>query len=92
MQRRNPIITLAASILAVNLLCGFGLFHKKKYEAPITKETQQPDKVLYDRAIKDIEKGNYLTARLTLNTLINTYDTQRIPGKGETGDCRQLVP
>ena len=41
-------------ILSVNLLCGFGLFHKKKYETPITKDTMQPDKVLFDKAIENI--------------------------------------
>jgi outer membrane protein assembly factor BamD len=74
---------VAAVVVAVNLLCGFGLFHKKKYETPITKDTMQPDKVLFDRAIKDIEHGNYLAARLTLNTLINTYDTSEYLAKAK---------
>lgn len=34
---------------------------------------QQPDQVLFDGAISDIGHGNYAAARLTLNTLINTY-------------------
>jgi len=37
----------------------------------------QPDKVLYDRAMQQIESRNYLAARLTLNTLINTYGTSQ---------------
>src|SRR5476651_1896508 len=78
---RNPVLVVTGAVLSVNLLCGFGLFHKKKYETPITKETMQPDKVLFDRAIKNIEHGNYLTARLTLNTLINTYDTSEYLAK-----------
>jgi outer membrane protein assembly factor BamD len=60
--------------------CGF---KHKKYENPITKDTQQPDKVLYDKAIKDIEKGRYEVARLTLNTLINTYDTSEYLAKAK---------
>lgn len=32
-----------------------------------------PDKILYDRAMKDIKKGRHEVARLTLQTLINTY-------------------
>jgi len=36
---------------------------------------QQPDQVLYERAISSIGQGNYAAARLTLNTLITTYDT-----------------
>jgi len=46
---------------------------RRKYENPITKDTQQPDKVLFDKAISDIERGRYEIARLTLNTLMNTY-------------------
>ena len=60
--------------------CGF---HHTKYENPITKDTQQPDKVLYDKAIKDLEKGRYEMARLTLNTLINTYDTSEYLAKAK---------
>ncbi|HKD08793.1 MAG TPA: outer membrane protein assembly factor BamD [Bryobacteraceae bacterium] len=84
MQKRNPIYVLAASALAVMLLSGFGFpFKKKKYEAPISKDTLQPDKVLFDRAIKDIEHGNYESARLVLNTLINTYDTSEYLAKAK---------
>lgn len=47
-----------------------------KQPAPTTQPYgQQPDQVLYDRAISDIAHGNYATARLTLNTLLNTYST-----------------
>ena len=83
MHFRNPLFTITSVVLSVNLLCGFSLFHKKKYETPITKETQQPDKILFDRAINNIEHGNYLTARLTLNTLINTYDTSEYLAKAK---------
>jgi len=93
MQRRNPLSSrlsfprslavVAATVLSVNLLCGFSIFHKKKYETAITKDTQQPDKILFDRAIKNIEHGNYLAARLTLNTLINTYDTSEYLAKAK---------
>ncbi len=62
-------VLVAAAVLTASS-CGF---KHAKYENPITKDTQQPDKVLYDKAIKDLEKGRYEIARLTLNTLINTY-------------------
>src|SRR3954454_24745694 len=81
MQRRNPILVITASLLAILLFTGAFPFRKKKYEAPISKDTLQPDKVLFDRAIKNIEKGNYEVARLTLNTLINTYDTSECLAK-----------
>jgi outer membrane protein assembly factor BamD len=60
--------------------CGF---RRKKYENPITKDTQQPDKILFDKAVKDIERGRYEVARLTLNTLINTYDTSEYLAKAK---------
>src|SRR6266700_5775608 len=83
-MRRNPIAIIPACFLTVLLFCGFGIpFKKKKYETPISKETLQPDKVLFDAAIKDIEKGGYETARVTLNTLINTYDTSEFLAKAK---------
>lgn len=60
--------------------CGF---KRKKYDDPITKDTKQPDKVLFDRAIDDIEHGRYEIARITLNTLINTYDQSEFLAKAK---------
>ncbi len=81
MQLKKPvtaIILLAGAVLLTS--CGF---HRKKYENPITKNTLQPDKVLFDRAIADIERGRFEVARLTLNTLINTYDTSEYLAKAK---------
>ena len=55
----------------------------KKYETPITKDTQQPDKVLFDRAIRDIERGRYEVARISLNTLMNTYESSEYLAKAK---------
>lgn len=79
MFRVRTLIVLA---IIAGLFTGCG-FRKKKYENPITKDTQQPDKALYDQAIKDIEKGRYEVARLTLNTLMNTYDTSEYMAKAK---------
>lgn len=43
------------------------------YDNPIANNSQQPDKILFDKSIRDIEKHRYELARLTLQTLINTY-------------------
>jgi len=83
MQRRYQLFVITAGVLAFFLLSGFGLFHRKKYETPITKDTLQPDKILFDRAIRNIEHGDYEAARLTLNTLINTYDTSEYLAKAK---------
>ena len=77
--KRIGLLGLAA-VLLVSAGCGF---HRKKYENPITKDTEQPDKVLYDKAIKDIENTRYEVARLTLNTLINTYDSSEYLAKAK---------
>lgn len=76
--KRIGIAALGAALLAGG--CGF---HRKKYENPITKDTEQPDKVLFDKSIADIEKGRYEIARLTLNTLINTYDSSEYLAKAK---------
>src|ERR1700704_6564599 len=71
---------LAAAVLSrLSTSC----FRKKKYENPITKDTQQPDKVLFDKAIADIERSRFEVARLTLNTLMNTYDTSEYLAKAK---------
>src|SRR5947209_19426161 len=81
-MNRFWMIRLVAVIAVLGLMCSCG-FRRKKYENPITKDTQQPDKVLYDKAVNDIEHGRYEVARLTLNTLINTYDTSEFLAKAK---------
>src|ERR1700730_14664112 len=73
-------LILAAAVLS---LLSTSCFRKKKYENPITKDTQQPDKVLCDKAIADIERSCFEVARLTLNTLMNTYDTSEYMAKAK---------
>jgi outer membrane protein assembly factor BamD len=75
----RTVVCLAAVLSLVSTSC----FRKKKYENPITKDTQQPDKVLFDKAIADIERSRYEVARLTLNTLMNTYDTSEYLAKAK---------
>lgn len=82
-DRQKAASRAAALLLLVALVSAGCGFHRKKYENPITKDTQQPDKVLYDKAIKDIERGRYEVARLTLNTLINTYDSSEFLAKAK---------
>lgn len=78
----NRIFLLAAVLMAALLVSSCG-FRRVKYDNPITKDTQQPDKVLYDKAIRDIEKNRFEVARITLNTLINTYDTSEYLAKAK---------
>src|SRR5580658_141015 len=71
------------AILVGGLLTSSCGFKRKKYDNPISKDTKQPDKVLYDRAINDIEHSRYEVARITLNTLINTYDQSEFMAKAK---------
>src|SRR6202050_4031326 len=73
---------LLITIVGAGLLTSCG-FRAKKYADPITKDTKQPDKVLFDRSIDDIEHGRYEIARITLNTLINTYDQSEFLAKAK---------
>jgi outer membrane protein assembly factor BamD len=61
---------LCVVLASVVVLAGCG---RKKYENPIATDSAQPDKTLFDRAVNDVEKSRYEVARLTLQTLINTY-------------------
>ena len=79
---RTWLARATTALVACVLLSSCGL-KRKKYENPITKDTQQPDKVLFDKAIGDIEHGRYEVARITLNTLINTYDTSEYLAKAK---------
>ena len=71
---------LVGFLVLLTVSCGF---KRKKYDNPITKDTKQPDKVLYDRAINDVEHSRYEVARITLNTLINTYDQSEFMAKAK---------
>lgn len=67
-------------------VCSLGLLAScmhKKYETPITKNTQQPDKILFDQAMHDIEHGRYEVARISLNTLMNTYESSEYLAKAK---------
>ena len=76
----SPFRLRCAALRCPASSCGF---KRKKYENPITKDTQQPDKVLFDKAINDMERSRYEVARLTLQTLMNTYDTSEYLAKAK---------
>lgn len=77
-QRTTRYLVVVIAGLALLSSCG-----RKKYDNIIDKDTQQPDKILFDKAIADIERSRYEIARLTLQTLINTYDTSEFLAKAK---------
>ncbi|MBV8706813.1 MAG: outer membrane protein assembly factor BamD, partial [Acidobacteriaceae bacterium] len=78
----RQLISKQAVLLALALGLLSSCIHKK-YDTPITKNTQQPDKVLFDQAIKDIEHGRYEVARISLQTLMNTYESSEYMAKAK---------
>src|SRR5437764_7745693 len=79
---RNAIKNTAVVTALVVVLGGCGL-RRHKYDNPISKDTQQPDKVLFDKAVNDIEHSRFEIARLLLQNLINTYDTSEYLAKAK---------
>ena len=75
---RNAVLLLSLAVLLSS--CGI---RRHKYDNPITKDTQQPDKVLFDAAINDIEHSRFERARITLQTLMNTYDNSEYLAKAK---------
>ena len=69
MQKRLLLI-IPVLLLAIALAgC-----HKSKAQNPIANvDSKQPDKVLFDRAMQSMAQHKYDVARMTLQTMINTY-------------------
>jgi outer membrane protein assembly factor BamD len=61
---RYAMVAAAAVLLS-------GCAHK--YANPIAKQTDQPDKVLFDKAIDRLAHNQFVESRMLLTTLINTY-------------------
>ena len=70
-MRTAKIYGIIALVGAMTLT---GCFGRKKQTAQVGNPNDvAPDKALYERSLDDIARGHNEVARLTLNTLINTY-------------------
>jgi len=68
MLRRIPVLVLLG-VLAFAVACT-----NKKVSNPIADvDSKQPDKVLFDRSMNAMKHNQFDVARMTLQTLINTY-------------------
>lgn len=68
-MRRNLIVGFLAFVLAFALGCT-----NKKVNNPLANVgSKQPDKVLFDRSMDAMKHNRFDVARMTLQTLINTY-------------------
>jgi outer membrane protein assembly factor BamD len=63
-----------------------GCSHKNKVENPLANlDSKQPDKVLFDRASDALQHRQYDVARLTFQTLINTYPDSEYIARAKLG-------
>ena len=69
MSRRVSLIALLGMLLAITAACT----NKKSVNPLANIGTKQPDKVLFDKAMDAMKHNRFDVARMTLQTLINTY-------------------
>ena len=69
MSRRIPLIAALGALLALTAACT----NKKSVNPLAGVGSKQPDKILFDKAMNAMRHNRFDVARLTLQTLINTY-------------------
>jgi outer membrane protein assembly factor BamD len=69
MSRRISSIAVLSVLLIITAACT----NKKSVNPLATVGSKQPDKVLFDRAMDAMKHNRFDVARMTLQTLINTY-------------------
>jgi len=82
MSRRISIL-LALSALLLTAACS-----NKKVINPIANvDSKQPDKVLFDRAMDAMKHNRFDVARITLQTLINTYPDSEFVARAKLAEA-----
>ncbi|HXZ11515.1 MAG TPA: outer membrane protein assembly factor BamD [Candidatus Sulfotelmatobacter sp.] len=83
------ILLVFALAFGASLDAGAQLQKKSKKKQPAKTDTtdtsQEPDKVLYERAASEIKHGHYTEGRLAYQTLINTYPDSEYLAKAKLG-------
>ena len=80
MSRRIPVLLLLG-VLAFSTACT----NKKVVNPLAAVGSKQPDKVLFDRAMDALKHNKFDVARLTLQTLINTYPDSEFVARAKLG-------
>ena len=68
-MRRSSTVLILALLLALTVACT----NKKSVNPLANVGSKQPDKVLFDKAMDAMKHNRFDVARMTLQTLINTY-------------------
>jgi len=69
MSHRIPLIAVLGTLLMLTVACT----NKKSVNPLANVGSKQPDKVLFDKAMDAMRHNRFDVARMTLQTLINTY-------------------
>ena len=69
MLRRSSLAAVLSTLLLITAACS----NKKSTNPLANVGSKQPDKVLFDRAMDAMKHNRFDVARMTLQTLINTY-------------------
>jgi outer membrane protein assembly factor BamD len=92
MKKRQLVVCAFAALLAGSL--GAGAYGHQKVKVKKVKptpakddttESAEPDKILYERAVSDVKHSKYTEARLSFQTLINTYPDSEYLAKAKLG-------
>ncbi len=70
---RRVITTVLLLFIVAGLISSVACSNKKVKNPLAQVDSKQPDKVLFDRSMDLMKKNKYDEARITLQTLINTY-------------------
>src|SRR5271163_2207490 len=81
MVRRNSLVLFLALLLALTVACT----NKKSVNPLANVGSKQPDKVLFDRAMDAMKHNRFDVARITLQTLINTYPDSEFIARAKLG-------
>jgi outer membrane protein assembly factor BamD len=83
MFRRYTLIAVLGVLLAFTAACT----NKKAVNPLAGVGSKQPDKVLFDKAMDAMHHNRFDVARLTLQTLINTYPDSEYIARGKLAEC-----
>src|SRR3974377_1309736 len=70
---RRALFLFLLVVLVLTMVSCFGRKNKNVTNPIATVNSAQPDKVLFDRAMDAMQHNRFDVARLTLQTMINTY-------------------
>jgi outer membrane protein assembly factor BamD len=83
MSRRIPLMAVLGMLLVFTAACT----NKKSVNPLAGISSKQPDKILFDKAMDAMRHNRFDVARLTLQTLINTYPESEYIARAKLAEC-----